>query len=254
MTSSDTSEKQYWAIIPAAGVGKRMGSQIPKQYLPLAGKTVLEQTLAVFLHHPKITGIVVAITHGDPYWQDLEAGLRNKKPIIVASGGSERCYSVLNALIKLSQQDNSFAVQENDWVLVHDAARPCLNPGDIDRLIEKLTSTSTGGLLGLPMSDTVKRCDSELQVLETVERNELWRALTPQMFPLGVLKNALEQAVNNSELVTDEASAIELSGLKPIMVEGSPENIKITHPGDLQLAELFFSAELCSSELKEKSI
>ena len=239
---SVNSEKQYWAIIPAAGVGKRMGSKIPKQYMPLAGKTVLEQTLSVFLQHPKISGIVVAITEGDPYWQELQSGLENNKPILLASGGSERCYSVLNALTELANQEN-YHISEQDWVLVHDAARPCLNSSDIDRLITQLKDTSSGGLLGLPMSDTVKRCDAGQQVLETVDRSDLWRALTPQMFPLGLLKNALAQAIKNNELVTDEASAIEFRGLKPLMVEGSPDNIKITHPGDLQLAEMFFSAQ-----------
>ncbi len=241
--------QQYWAIIPAAGVGRRMGSHIPKQYLPLAGKTVLEQTLSVFIQHAKITGIVVAVAEGDPYWQDIfesynpaHSGTEQPaKPVIVVPGGAERCYSVLNALLELYSRGNSYAVKENDWVLVHDAARPCLKSTDIDHLIEQLSDTSEGGLLGLPMADTVKRCNSELQVVETVDRSELWRALTPQMFPLKLLKDALEQAIKNKQLVTDEASAIELRGLKPKMVEGSASNIKITHPGDLQLAELFFS-------------
>ncbi len=236
------SEKQYWAIIPAAGVGKRMGSKVPKQYLPLAGKTVLEQTISVFLQHPKISGIVVAITQGDTYWQELQSSLGNHKPILQALGGSERCHSVLNALTYLSNQKN-FNISEQDWVLVHDAARPCLNSNDIDRLMIQLSDTTSGGLLGLPISDTVKRCNAEQQILETVDRNDLWRALTPQMFPFALLKNALEQAINNNALVTDEASAIEFQGLKPIMVEGSADNIKITHPGDLQLAEMFISAQ-----------
>ena len=248
MTTHSEKQHQYWAIIPAAGVGKRMGSHIPKQYLPLAGKTVLEQTLSIFLEHPKITGIVLAITDGDPYWQEIEANLNNNKAIIVAPGGIERCHSVLNALRKLSAQNSSY---EQDWVLVHDAARPCLKSSDIDQLIAQLSETSAGGLLGLPMSDTVKRCNHHQQVLETVERSDLWRALTPQMFPLALLKNALEQAINNNEIVTDEASAIELLGLQPKMVEGSPDNIKITHPGDLQLAELYLlhNEKLSSEEL-----
>jgi len=239
------SAKQYWAIIPAAGVGKRMGSKIPKQYLPLSGKTVLEQTLSVFIKHPDINGIIVAITEGDPYWLEISAQYNSSnsstnqddtKPVIVAPGGAERCHSVLNALTELGHH-----ASENDWVLVHDAARPCLTSDDIDHLLEQLSETSSGGLLGLPMADTVKRCDSNLQVIETVDRSELWRALTPQMFPLKLLKDALEQAINSNALVTDEASAIELQGLKPKMVEGQPGNIKITHPGDLQLAELFFA-------------
>ena len=233
---------RYWAVIPAAGVGKRMGTNIPKQYLPLAGKTVLEQTLSIFIKHPAIEGIVLAVTKGDPYWQDLAEHINqqteeaNKRSIIMASGGEERCHSVLNALSELMHHASA-----DDWVLVHDAARPCLTAADIDHLIEQLSETTEGGLLGLPMADTVKRCDSNQQVLETVDRSELWRALTPQMFPLQRLKDALEQAIHSDALVTDEASAIELQGLKPRMVEGQPGNIKITHPGDLQLAELFFS-------------
>ena len=245
------SNKQYWAVIPAAGVGKRMGSNIPKQYLPLAGKTVLEQTLSVFLQHPKISGIVLAITPGDPYWQDISAKLnkssqQNSKLIIVAPGGEERCFSVLNALQELSVHVSAQTDDLNNdyWVLVHDAARPCLKASDIDLLIEQLSDSADGGLLGLPMADTVKRCDTHQKVLATVDRSELWRALTPQMFPLKLIQNALEQAINNNAMVTDEASAIELLGLQPKMVEGLPGNIKITHPGDLQLAELFFTQTL----------
>jgi 2-C-methyl-D-erythritol 4-phosphate cytidylyltransferase len=229
--------KRYWAVIPAAGVGRRMGSRIPKQYLPLAGKTVLEQTLSVFLKHPKINGIVLAITEGDPYWQTLSKHFQDvATPIILASGGQERCHSVLNALICLATQADT-----DDWVLVHDAARPCLSTEDIDHLINTLSETSTGGLLGLPMADTVKRCDAQGYVLATVDRSELWRALTPQMFPLGVLIKALTHALENKLLVTDEASAIELQGLQVTMVEGQASNIKITHPSDLQMAELFFT-------------
>ena len=230
--------KKYWAVIPAAGVGKRMGSKIPKQYLPLAGKTVLEQTLNVFIQHPDISGIVLAVTKGDPYWQEISVNFNqeNMTPVIIAAGGQERCHSVLNALKELSLH-----ASDSDWVLVHDAARPCLTKHDIDQLITTLSNSSAGGLLGLPMADTVKRCDAQQNVLATVDRSDLWRALTPQMFPLKLLKDALTHAIKNNALVTDEASAIELQGLKPKMVEGQPGNIKITHPGDLQLAEQFFA-------------
>lgn len=240
-SSSIPSINYYWAVIPAAGVGKRMRANLPKQYLPLAGKTVLEQTLSVFINHPRISGIVIAVSKGDSYWQDMENNIRKQlksqdKLLIVADGGNERCHSVLNALQSLSQQ-----VSECDWVLVHDAARPCLSIGDIDKLIDQLGDSDTGGLLGLPMSDTVKRCNSNKEVLETVDRSTLWRALTPQMFPLKLLMDSLQQAIADEALVTDEASAIELQGLRPIMVEGQPGNLKITHPGDLQLAEMFLS-------------
>ena len=236
MPAHNKKNQSFWAVIPAAGVGKRMGASIPKQYLPLAGKTVLEQTLDIFVKHPHIAGIIVSVTDGDPYWQDIAGHYQAiNKPLLVASGGEERCHSVLNALTELSDQ-----IAGHHWVLVHDAARPCLPASDIDRLINELADSNCGGLLGLPMADTVKRCNPDREVLETVDRSELWRALTPQMFPLGVLKNALQDAINNKALVTDEASAVEQQGLKPKMVEGQPGNIKITHPGDLQLAEQFF--------------
>ncbi|MCK5697371.1 MAG: 2-C-methyl-D-erythritol 4-phosphate cytidylyltransferase [Gammaproteobacteria bacterium] len=228
----------YWAVIPAAGVGKRMGSHIPKQYLPLAGQTVLQHTINLFLKHADISGIVLAITDNDPYWQDIVTcyNQKNSKPIIVASGGQERCYSVLNALNLLSDH-----AQDNDWVLVHDAARPCLLSSDIDLLMSELKDSACGGLLGIPMADTVKRCDPHNQVLATVDRSDLWRALTPQMFPLKLLKDALTHALNNNQEVTDEASAIELQGLQPLIVEGQASNIKITHPSDLSVAERFFN-------------
>ena len=236
MQSVMVQTKRYWAVIPAAGVGRRMGSDIPKQYLPLAGKTVLEQTLSVFIKHPKINGIVLAITEGDPYWQTLSQQFQDiSTPIMLASGGQERCHSVLNALIRLATQADA-----DDWVLVHDAARPCLSAEDIDYLINTLSKTSNGGLLGLPMADTVKRCDAQGHVLATVDRSELWRALTPQMFPLALLTKALTHALENKLLVTDEASAMELQGLQVTMLEGQASNIKITHPSDLQMAELFF--------------
>jgi len=227
----------YWAVIPAAGVGKRMGSQIPKQYLPLAGTTVLQQTLNIFLQHADISGIVLAVTDNDPYWHDMAGcyNQKNSKVIMLASGGSERCYSVLNALNVLSHH-----AQDDDWVLVHDAARPCLLGSDIDLLINTLKESTCGGLLGLPMADTVKRCDAQHQVLSTVDRSDLWRALTPQMFPLKLLKDALTHALNNNAQVTDEASAVELQGFHPMIIEGQASNIKITHPSDLQVAERFF--------------
>ncbi len=230
--------RHYWAVIPAAGVGKRMGSQIPKQYLPLAGSTVLQQTLNVFLHHQDISGIVLSINDNDPYWQDIASYYhqKNNTPIMIASGGQERCYSVLNALHVLSKY-----AQADDWVLVHDAARPCLLSSDIDLLISALKDSACGGLLGLPMADTVKRCDTHNQVLATLDRSDLWRALTPQMFPLKLLKDALIHALDNNALVTDEASAIELQGLCPTIIEGQASNIKITHPSDLQVAERFFN-------------
>lgn len=224
---------RYWAVIPAAGVGSRMQADRPKQYLPLHGKTVLEHTLARFFEHPQISGVVVALSEDDPWWQKL--ALHHPK-LFVALGGAERCHSVLNALNALMSQ-----ADEKDWVLVHDAARPCLRREDLDTLIESLHDHPVGGLLGLPVADTVKRTGNDDTVLETVPREHLWRALTPQMFRLGELRAALDSALEQGQLVTDDASAMELANRAPKMIEGHGDNIKITRPQDLRLAELYLA-------------
>lgn len=230
-----TNTQKYWAVIPAAGVGKRMQADRPKQYLKLHGRTVLEHTLSRFLDHPLISGVVVAVSEGDPYWREL--ALSHSK-LFTASGGEERCHSVLNALRVLQPLAN-----ENDWVLVHDAARPCLRREDLNHLIETLSQHPIGGLLGLPLADTVKRTAADDTVLETVPREHLWRALTPQMFRLGELHMALDNALKNDYLVTDDASAMEFAGKAPKMVEGHGDNIKITRPQDLRLAELYLAEQ-----------
>jgi 2-C-methyl-D-erythritol 4-phosphate cytidylyltransferase len=230
-----TDEQQFWAVIPAAGVGKRMQADRPKQYLELHGKTVLEHSLSRFLDHPQISGVVVAVTDGDPYWQEL--ALEHPK-LMVASGGEERCHSVLNALQVLRSSAAS-----DDWVLVHDAARPCLRSEDIDHLIDVLKGHPVGGLLGLPVADTMKRTAADDSVIETVPREHLWRALTPQMFRLGELHQALDSALRNGQLVTDDASAMELAGKAPKMVEGHGDNIKITRLQDLALAALYLAEQ-----------
>lgn len=230
-----TDKQTFWAVIPAAGVGKRMLADRPKQYLELHGKTVLEHTLSRFLEHPLISGAVVAVTDGDPYWQEL--ALVHEK-LMVASGGEERCHSVLNALQVLQQ-----SAADNDWVLVHDAARPCLRREDIDHLLDVLKMHPVGGLLGLPVADTMKRTADDDSVIATVPREHLWRALTPQMFRLGELFQALDSALKSGQLVTDDASAMELAGKAPKMVEGHGDNIKITRPQDLSLAALYLAEQ-----------
>ena len=234
---SNQQVSKYWAIVPAAGVGARMNSDTPKQYLPLAGKTVIEHTLNRLAEVTQLSGIVVALSVQDDYWKDIN--LPEHMQVSVVKGGSERYLSVFNSLQHLAG-----ITDLQDWVLVHDAARPCVRSCDIQNLIERVSKHKVGGLLGLPVRDTMKRVDAEQQVNNTVDRDSLWHALTPQMFRLGDLMTALQSVIENDSAVTDDASAIELSGSSPLMVEGHADNIKITRPQDLQLAELFLQQQL----------
>lgn len=221
-------EEKYWVIIPAAGVGKRMQADRPKQYLQLAGRSVLEHTLAVFLDHPVIDGVILVLARDDPWWPVL--GISHPR-LHLAEGGAERCDTVLNALDVIADR-----AAEEDWVLVHDAARPCLRRDDLERLIDTLKNHPCGGLLGIPIADTIKRTNAQNEVEATVPRERLWRALTPQMFRYAALRKALQQARDRGVHVTDDASAMELAGQHPLMVEGHGDNIKITRPEDLTLA------------------
>ena len=236
--SGPNSSVKYWAVVPAAGVGARMASDRPKQYLPLAGKTVIEQSLNRLLAHPKIDGAVVAISAGDEYWPEINTVVlqQSNKPLHVATGGAERCDSVLSALQLLG----TFANDE-DWVLVHDAARPCLRASDIDALIQQCADHPVGGILAVPVKDTIKQASAVGDINTTVDRESLWHAQTPQMFRLGTLRAALEQALAEGAVVTDEASALEHVGQHPLLVEGHADNLKITRPEDLPLAEFYFS-------------
>ncbi|QPK61524.1 2-C-methyl-D-erythritol 4-phosphate cytidylyltransferase [Methylomonas sp. LL1] len=221
---------QCWAVVPAAGVGKRMQADRPKQYLPLAGKTVIEHTLARLLQSGAFQAVAVAISVEDPYWPELEVS--NHPDVITAPGGKERADSVLSALKALQGK-----AAENDWVLVHDAARPCLTVSDIHLQIDTLKNDTVGGILALSSHDTLKHVDGNT-ITATIDRKHIWRALTPQMFKYGMLRDALQQTEGNPA-VTDEASALELLGYKPKIVEGRPDNIKITRPEDLALAQFY---------------
>ncbi len=223
---------QFWAVVPASGVGRRMGSEIPKQYLSLGATTVLDQTLQRLLRHDRIQSVFLALSDDDQWWQS--SLFCQDERIHRVRGGRERCHSVFNALQALSQQ-----ADDDDWVLVHDAARPCLRVADLDRLIEAAVARADGALLGVPVRDTMKRTDGSGQIQQTVDRERLWHAFTPQMFPLKPLYQALEQALSSGLQVTDEASAMELAGYHPLMVEGHRDNIKITHPEDLGLAAFY---------------
>lgn len=227
---------RLWAIVPAAGAGRRMATNTPKQYLQLGEKTVLEHTLDTLLACRQLAGVVVVLSADDGYWPDLQ-GRYSSQPLAVVTGGAERCHSVLNGLTHLAGK-----VAADDWVLVHDAARPCVRLTDIDTLIRTLSATSHGGLLGVPVADTMKQVDGTDRVTATVARENLWHAYTPQMFRLGSLRAALQQAIDNDLLVTDEASAMELAGVQPQMVQGQRDNIKITVPADLELAAFYLQA------------
>jgi 2-C-methyl-D-erythritol 4-phosphate cytidylyltransferase len=228
------SSEKYFAVVPAAGVGKRMQADRPKQYLLLQNQTVIEHTLTRLLQANVFTNVAVAISVEDPYWPELEI---SKHPqILTAPGGKERADSVLSALKSLENQ-----AQADDWVLVHDAARPCITSADIHKLIETLKNDATGGILALPSHDTLKQVDG-CNIQSTLDRRTVWRALTPQMFRYGVLKQALEQTQGNLA-ITDEASALELTGLPAKIVEGRPDNIKITQPEDLLLAQFYLEQQ-----------
>ena len=231
-----TNKSDMWVVIPAAGVGKRMLVNHPKQYLKIQNKTVLEHSISRFSGIKQIRGIVVVISAGDEYWSELS--IKSNVPLYVAPGGRERCHSVFNGLKYLEGKARS-----NDWVMVHDAARPCLHNDDIQKLMNELSSHGTGGLLGLPVADTLKFSGDNNRVKRTVSRTGLWRALTPQMFRYGTLVSALESAIVEPEKITDEASAIEAAGYEPVMVEGRWDNIKITHPQDLAQVRLILDAQ-----------
>ena len=221
---------KIWAVLPAAGSGSRMNSAIPKQYLTLAGRPVISHVLEAFDRHPRVDGIVVALAATDDTWPAVRPALDT--PLYEVTGGATRMLSVLNGLSALLEH-----AAPEDWVMVHDAARPCLTQGELDHLIEALHEHPVGGLLGVPITDTVKRVDGQARALETLDRSELWRAFTPQMFRLNPLHQALSDAVEHDCQVTDEAAAMERMGHAPQMVRGLPSNIKITHAHDLALAE-----------------
>ena len=232
------SAHNLYAVIPAAGVGRRMGSEIPKQYLALKNKRVIEHTTERLLAITAIKKIVVVVATHDEVWPSL--AVANDARVMSAEGGEERFHSVLNGVRAIP------AKSEDSWVLVHDAARPCIRPQDITAMVEQLKDHPVGGILGAPVRDTLKKSDADNQITDTVDRTSLWHAFTPQMFRLGTLRNALEKVVESQGIVTDEAQAIERCGLTPALVEGHHDNLKITHPDDLILAGLYLDSQQAS--------
>lgn len=222
----------FWVVIPAAGSGVRFGGDRPKQYLPLAGRTVIEWAIRPFLARRDIDGIAVVLSPSDTHWQALD---RLQDPVFTVKGGAERARSVLNGLLAVRER-----ADPADWVLVHDAARPCLTDEDLDRLLAAVGPKDAGGLLAVPAEDTLKRAEGGL-VESTVDRRAIWRALTPQMFRLGALIQALQAALASGATVTDESSAMEQAGARPRLVPGRGDNIKVTRPEDLPLAEFILA-------------
>ena len=263
---------RYWLVMPAAGAGRRFGERFPKQYVPLRGRTIIEWALAPFLADRRCAGAVIALAAGDQWWPKISERLG---AVTVAPGGAERSESVRNALAALNRR-----ADKADWVLVHDAARPCLPSADLDRLIAQTCEHAIGGILAQPVADTLKRAQvlnakgdapsaarggasantketalsaargahpgvasttaqpgTTPTIDSTVDRNQLWRASTPQMFRYGKLCEALDRALAAGRRPTDEAQALEWLGEHPLLVEGSPANIKVTTADDLALAE-----------------
>ena len=229
-----TSFAQVSVVVPAAGKGVRMSADISKQYLPLGGKPLLAHSLARLLAlSPR--QIVLVVAPDDERWQTVE-GVEH---CLVVRGGTSRAASVLNGLAALH-------ATTNDWVLVHDGARPCVRGADIRRLMQSVAASDVGGLLGVSVTDTVKEVTAGL-IKASPDRTRLWLAQTPQMFRFGLLQKALQQALQQQMLITDEASAVELMGFQPLMVEGHRDNIKVTHANDLALAEYYLARQAISA-------
>ncbi len=237
LNSHADSKPRCWAIIPAAGVGTRMGAHIPKQYLPLLGRPLLVHTVEKLLAVDELAAIVVAHSRNDMYWSALSCARDSR--IREAEGGVTRAETVFNALTVVLLE-----AAENDWVLVHDAARPCITTDAIKTLIANVANSDVGGLSAAPITETIKKTDGNNKVVATVNRDNLWVAQTPQIFRVGLLRDCLLAALTAGDAITDEASAIELAGFTPEVFQGRSDNIKITHPGDLALAELILQQQL----------
>ncbi len=223
---------KIFAIVPAAGVGSRMQSTTPKQYLRLAGRAVLDHSISGLLNPLDVQHLVVCLAIDDRYWNDLDAAQISR--VSTTLGGETRAHSVLNGLSSLS----SFAAK-NDWVLVHDAARPCLSEAAVGRLVTELVDHKTGGILAVPARDTLKLARDQGNhpiVDKTLPREQIWQAQTPQMFRYGLLESALAEALSEPNSVTDEASAMERAGHEVRLVEGDQSNIKITTAEDVLIA------------------
>ncbi|AKG69898.1 2-C-methyl-D-erythritol 4-phosphate cytidylyltransferase [Serratia fonticola] len=231
MNPSVGSSPQVIAVLPAAGIGSRMQADCPKQYLTIGHQTILEHAIHALLRHPRIIQVIVAISPEDQQFKTLP--IASDPRVLVTEGGQQRADSVLAGL-QLAGNAH--------WVLVHDAARPCLHPDDLERLLAITAHSKVGGILAAPVRDTMKRAQVGQSIIShTVERQDLWHALTPQLFPLELLKLCLQRALDEGATVTDEASALEHCGYHPLLVAGRADNIKVTRPEDLALAAFYLT-------------
>ncbi|TDX17680.1 2-C-methyl-D-erythritol 4-phosphate cytidylyltransferase [Buttiauxella sp. BIGb0552] len=227
------------AVVPAAGIGSRMQTECPKQYLKIGDKTILEHAVASLMAHPRVAHVVIAISPTDSWFASLP--LASNPNITVINGGAQRADSVLAGLN---------VVKNAQWVLVHDAARPCLHQDDLARLLDITETSKIGGILAAPVRDTMKRGEpGKVQIAHTVDREDLWHALTPQLFPLELLRSCLQRALDEHASITDEASALEYCGFHPELISARADNIKVTRPEDLALAE-FYLTRLTQTENK----
>lgn len=227
------------AVVPAAGIGSRMQTECPKQYLKIGDKTILEHAVASLMAHPRVAHVVIAISPTDSWFASLP--LASNPNITVINGGAQRADSVLAGLN---------VVQNAQWVLVHDAARPCLHSDDLARLLAITETSKIGGILAAPVRDTMKRGEpGKSLIAHTVDREDLWHALTPQLFPLELLRSCLQRALDEHASITDEASALEYCGFHPELINARADNIKVTRPEDLALAE-FYLTRLTQTENK----
>lgn len=220
---------RHYAIVPAAGSGSRFGAEVPKQYLELAGKPLIYHTLKALCQCPSIERVWVVLSPGDGWWSAYDWAPLGAKLGAIFCGGASRGESVVNGLAAIAGE-----VVDDDWVLVHDAARPCLSQPMLDSLFDQLADDPVGGILAVPVADTLKRADGAQRIVATESRDGLWQAQTPQMFRYRLLREALAGNV----ALTDEAGAIEAAGFKPRLVRADASNLKVTFPADLRLAEL----------------
>ncbi|QWD73204.1 2-C-methyl-D-erythritol 4-phosphate cytidylyltransferase [Polynucleobacter sp. MG-5-Ahmo-C2] len=245
MSSGNQSKKKCHALLPTAGTGSRLGGDLPKQFQQLAGRPMLAYAIDAFMQSPLIESIWIGVAPGfidNPILKTLTKG---SKPIhFLPTGGLTRQETVCNTLAALLKS----GMPEDDWVLVHDAARPGITPALIQKLIDLVLATDVGGLLAVPLADTLKQADLDSviagnmpHVEKTIPREHLWQAQTPQMFGLKKLHAALEDAIRLEADVTDEASAMELGGMRPLLIEGATRNFKVTHPADWELMQLLLS-------------